>query len=82
MRLEIIDASGKPQIIQAARVLICTDQGTPCAAAVQHTPTGVTIVRVEDGPRFRNTLRALGIDRTLILHRQIIESPGGRRFHI
>jgi hypothetical protein len=69
LRLEILDDKGKPHHIHAGRVVIydgITD--TPISIAHEFSP-GICFATCAGNEDFESTLRALGVDRTVIVEK-------------
>jgi hypothetical protein len=66
MILEIHNGLGQPLKVPAKRVLICLDDGTPVAMALEYQPGHVRHFRAGDAD-FAEQLQLHGIDRTVLV---------------
>lgn len=72
MRLEILNGLAQPLVLPATRVVVYGDQGTPIAAVFQTNANGYAVLRVGD-PQFLETLKAWGVNQTVVVHTQQLQ---------
>lgn len=68
MRVELHDRLQSPLAVQATRVLVTDDQGTPLCLCVEWAPGHNRVFRVGD-PDFNDQLRMHGVNRTTVVTR-------------
>ena len=82
MKVEILDGLGKPLVVNATRVLVTDDAGTPLAFAVSFVRDGAgrEIVRLGHAGEkdFNAQMRANGINRTVLVTRTRLPEPPPR----
>lgn len=64
MKVLVLDGLGNPTTLDATRVVVTTDSGTPVAMSVELMPGMIENAKAEDDD-FNVKLRAHGIDRTV-----------------
>lgn len=67
MRITVFVDGLNPVVLNATRVVVQTDDGTPVLAAVTHPNGEIQCNHVDDGPAFPKLLRDCGIERTVIV---------------
>lgn len=68
MRLELHNALQSPQRLEATRLVIYDNNGTPLAAVVEHGRGSYIIETIDNPAQLHGLLRAMGIDKTVIVH--------------
>ena len=67
MRLELHNGLQQPQIIKATRVVIYDDLGNAVVIAGEHGNRTILTAKSSDTDDFKQTLKDLGLDKTVIV---------------
>lgn len=67
MRVIVFDGIGNPIIVNATRIVVTDDNGTPVSASVQSHTGDIRTNHVDDGPSFQKMLHDCGIHQTVVV---------------
>jgi len=76
VRVTVIPRVGAPPVVLEASQFVAEDDlGTPIAVGAAYGPDGAYAVSCVGCPDFRRVLRALGVDRTVVVDRLVLPRP-------
>jgi len=67
MKVEMHNKLGRPQTVEASRVVIYDCYDNPIMICMEYDPQGGYLYSTADDPQFNNYLRQLGIDKTVVV---------------